>query len=223
MVRIIILGSRILFLLSLVILALFVPIHGTNNEDRWGLLEVFSTDQEYFTAKEAYEVILPAITSWNPDVVISRVYGGPWHGKEAVYHSDDGRMSYWTFIACSNQAKKWVYSTLVLGSVSLGVGAKPWGTIEGNCHSFPIEDLIDTDFVTDTARSKVKGQLPSSFFLGGCHPRQNTDLICWEIEFEFPDSKDISMYFDAFTGELVNIYRYRSGEVEALGKHWEME
>jgi len=185
-------------------------------------LEKSSSPNEYFTAKEAYDVIRPAISTWNSDAAVTGISGNPWHGKEGVYLSPDGRMSFWSFHACSTMAKEWVNAVLIRGYIGVGWGERPGGERQGTCQAVPIDLIVDTAVVINTARSRVNGLLPSEIYLDDCGLKIPTDLLCWNVVFEIPDSNRVQILLDAYSGEIVNIF-LGFNDKENLGKDWNLD
>lgn len=182
-------------------------------------LEKSNSPNEYFTAKEAYNVIRPAISTWNSDAVVTGISGNPWHGKEGVYLSPDGRMSFWSFHACSTVAKEWVNAVLIRGYVGVGWGERPGGERQGTCQAVPLDLIVDTDVVIDTARSRVNSLLPREIYLAGCDLKIPKELLCWNVVFEIPDSNPVQILLDAYSGEIVNIF-VGLNDRENIGKDW---
>ena len=197
----------------------FILSRPSNVLDR---LEKSSSPNEYFTAQEAYDVIRPAISTWNSDAVITGIKGSPWHGKEGIYLSQDGRMSFWSFHACSTAAKEWVNAVLIRGYIGVGWDERPGGERQGTCQAVPIELIIDTDVVINTARSRVNGLLPREIKLNGCDLKIPKESLCWNVVFEIPDSNRVQILLDAYSGEIKNIF-LGFNDKENLGKDWNLE
>ena len=185
-------------------------------------LEKSNSPNEYFTAKEAYDVIRPAISTWNSDAVVTGISGSPWHGKEGIYHSPDGRMSFWSFHACSTAAKEWVNAVLIRGYIGVGWGERPGGERHGTCQAVPLDLIVDTDVVINTARSRVNGLLPREIYLTGCDLKIPKELLCWNVVFEIPDSNRVQILLDAYSGEIMNIF-LGFNDKENLGKDWNLD
>ena len=208
-----------ILVVSVITLVILLNPSSPKSPDVLGYLEDYSTEQEFFTAKEAYEVIYPPIRMWNSDAVITTIHGMSLHDREDKFPALDGRMNSWTFRSCSNQAKKWVHTQLIRGSVGIGVQRKPWGTINESCHSILIEELIDTNIITNTAMSRVNGLQPREIYLGSCDQKISSDLACWNVIFDIPDDQPVNIKLDAYSGEIMNIF-FSSYDKENLGKDW---
>ena len=201
-------------------IALYLILSEPNNVlDR---LEEVDTNREYFTALESYQLIRPIITAWNSDAVITGIRGMPWHGKEGIYSSPDGRMPYWRFVACSTSAKEWTRAALLRGYAGTNWGEKPGGELQGTCRALPVLEILDTDIVITTARSRVKGVQPQEIYLSKCLPTSSTDSYCWNVEFDIDPTSRVQVSLDAYSGEVINIFQV-SPESFELGKDWFLE
>ena len=211
-----------ILVVSAITLVILLNQSSPKSPDELGYLEDYSTDQAFFTAKEAYEVIYPAIQMWNSDAIITTIHGMSLHGREDKFTALDGRMNSWRFRACSNQAKKWVHTQLIRGSVGIGVQRNPWGTINESCRAIPLEKLVDTDIITNTARSRVNDLQPREIYLGGCDPMTSSELLCWNVIFDIPDAQPVDIRLDVYSGEIMNIF---SGPFDRdnLGKDWSLD
>jgi len=211
-----------ILVVSVITLVILLNPSSPKSPDVLGYLEDYSTEQEFFTAKEAYEVIYPAIKMWNSDAVITTIHGISLHGREDEFTAFDGRMNSWRFRACSNQVKKWVRAQLIRGSVGIGVQRNPSGTINESCRSIPLEELVDTNTITNTARSRVNDLQPREIYLGGCDQKNSSDFTCWNVIFDIPDDQPVNIMLDAYSGEIVNIF-FSSYDKENLGKDWTLD
>ena len=181
-----------------------------------------SSSQEYFTAKEAFELVRPSISMWNSDAVVYGIRGRPWHGKEEVYESPDGRMSYWSFNACSSSAKEWVHVVVIRGYTGIGWGERPGGEKHDTCEAIPIQRIVDSDVVINTAQSRVNDLPPREVRLRNCGPTDSTESVCWKVLFHIHDAQRVNIRLDAYSGEIVNIF-LGLFEDENLGKEWTLD
>ena len=134
MIRRIFIGIWILLLLLILLIALFILVPESGREDEWGMLEKYSSDQEYFTALEAYQLIKPLMTNWHRDSYIASFSAGYLWTDDSLYDVQaDGRIRFWHFVACSPLVGKWVSIVVHHGEVGLGVGEKPWGYLDHEC------------------------------------------------------------------------------------------
>lgn len=194
----------------------------SNPKDVLDRLEEVDPNREYFTALESYQLILPIITAWNSDAVITGIRGSTWHGREGIYTSLDGRMAYWTFIACSVSAKEWTRAVLLLGYAGIGWGERPGGDLEGDCQEIPVEQLLDTNIVIKTAESRVNDVQPNEVRLSKCDQMDSVEYLCWKVEFDIPPNSRVQVSLDAYTGEVLNIFQVYP-EKEDLGKDLNLE
>ncbi len=211
----------VLILVSVLMVVFLVKQRLSGVLDR---LDKPDSDQEYFTALEAFDTIRPSISEWNTDAMVTGMRGMNWHGKDGIYQSSDGRMPYWRIWACSTTAKKWTVAFLIRGYTGVDWGEKPGGEREGNCEAVPFELFVDTDVVIQIARNRVKQLLPSLIRLSRCDQTDLPQSYCWNIEFEIPPTDRIRILFvmDAYTGELRNIIQVKP-EKELLGIDWYLD
>ena len=212
--------SIFVVLVVALIFVFFLILSKPSDELDW--LEKSNSPNEYFTAKEAYYVIRPAISTWNSDAVVTGISGSPWHGKEGVYLSPDGRMSFWSFHACSTAEKEWVNAVLIRGYIGVGWGERPGGERHGTCQAVPLDLIVDTDVVINTAQSRVNDLLPREIHLDGCDLKIPKESLCWNVVFEIPDSNSVQSVSFARIPVIINIFLGFNNK-ENLGKDWYLD
>jgi hypothetical protein len=192
------------------LLALAAYSRLTRPPDEWGWLEEYSVDQEYFTVKEAYQVVLPLIREWHADAVVTSASAGYlWSDGPSDQMQPDGRNGWWGFIACSNSAAKWVSVVVNHGAVGLGVTDKPWGTKDSNCSDpLPLESIIDSDTAMLIASCLANHLLPhhASIMAYDRFTRQPIP-DSWMIDFARPQGGVLEVLIDGETGVPVRVVR----------------
>jgi len=212
----------ILLLILIPLIILFVLVDRSGPEDERGWLDEYSSDQEFFTALEAAYLIKPLMTDWNQDSSITSFSGGYLWTDDPLYDVQaDGRIRFWHFVVCSPSSGKWVSIEVVGGEVGLGVSDKPWGYLDKECQSVPLEKIIDSDEALRIALDRTGGVKPSNIHIK--KPSQYSDsdvLISWVQTFVLPEGEVIRIEIDAFSGDVIEIVgSFESDEIN-LGSDW---
>jgi hypothetical protein len=212
----------ILLLILIPLITLFVLVDRSGPEDEWGWLEKYSSDQEFFTALEAANLIKPLMTDWNRDSYISSFSGGYLWTDDPLYDVQaDGRIRFWHFIVCSPSSGKWVSIEVVGGEVGLGVSDKPWGYLDKDWQPVPLEKIIDSNEALRIAMDRTGGVKPRNIHIA--KPSQYSDsdvLISWVLYFVLPEGGSINIELDAFSGDVLEIVRYFDGDEIKLSNDW---
>jgi hypothetical protein len=178
--------------------------------DEWGWLEEYSVDQEYFTAKEAHQLILPLVLEWHSDAVVTSASAGYlWSDVPSAQMQPDGRNGWWHFIACSNNAAKWVSVVVDHGAVGLGVSDKPWGTDNDGCPDpLPMEGIVDSDEAMRTASCLADDLLPRHARITRLDPFSRSLVpYSWLIDFAPPQGGVLEVLIDGQSGAPVQVVR----------------
>ena len=214
--------TLILLLILIPLITLFVLVDRSGPEDEWGWLEEYSSDQEFFTALEAANLIKPLMTDWNQDSYISSFSGGYLWTDDPLYDVQaDGRIRFWHFIVCSPSSGKWVSIEVVGGEVGLGVSDKPWGYLDKDWQPVPLEKIIDSDEALRIAMDRTGGVKPRNIHIA--KPSQYSDsdvLISWVLYFVLPEGGSINIELEAFSGDVLEIVRHFDGDEIKLSNDW---
>lgn len=222
MTRRLIFRISVLILIVIYLFALMPLVSRSGPEDEWGWLDEYSSDQEFFTVREAANLINPLMTAWNQDSSITSFSGGYlWTDDPRYDVQADGRIRFWHFVVCSPSAGKWVSIVVSGGEVGLGVGEKPWGYSDRECRSVLLDKIIDSNKALEIAMDRTGGVKPRNIHI--IKPRQHSKLgshTLWVLGFELPEGGAIHIQIDAFSGDVMNIVGSFDGDEINLGNEW---
>jgi len=212
----------ILLLILIPLITLFVLVSRPGPDDEWGWLEEYSSDQEYFTALEAYHLIKPLMTDWNHDSFIANLSAGYLWADDPLYDVQaDGRIRFWHFVACSPLAGKWVSIVVHHGEVGLGVGEKPWGYLDHECQPMPLENVIDSDEAIRIAMDRVGDIKPEHIRTGNYSSFTHSFIpASWLLDFTPPEGGIIKIIINASSGDIFEVVRSFEGDEVELGSDW---
>ena len=160
----------------------------------------------FWTAKEAYQQILPSLTTWQEDAIIVSISSSSSHGENWRIQSD-GRSAYWSFAIHSAKSESQTSIYLVDDQIIVGIDLQPGYdkplSAVGQELNFP--SILDSTQILPIA---IAGGVPENYTAVAMYYRihpQKPYPLAWTIRF-VADSDPYDSYFivlDPTTGETI--------------------
>ncbi len=165
------------------------------------------TPTRYWTAREAYEKIRPAMLAWHEDAIVVYIGSLPTEQPEWRIRAD-GKAAWWSFAIQSPSVLRDTGITLLNEQVIVGVDRIPNKefSIPSVAETLPLDEMIDSDEAVEIALES--GANASSLLLRMKIERSDRDRYippAWGLTYDhlYDLSQQRRVIIDAVTGEVL--------------------